>query len=118
LNGIEDMLVEESAFYGTRETSIAHQHEPQWRRRRWSSLRESGLSLALSDRGQIEHVVLNLVVNERDAMTGGGTVTIETTDVELENSSFHEETIMGGHKEGTSRGDREPEAAHHHGPRT
>ncbi|MET0594924.1 MAG: PAS domain S-box protein, partial [Polyangiaceae bacterium] len=51
------------------------------------------------DRGQIEQVIMNLTINARDAMPSGGTLTIETSNVFLdeEYASSHVGIKVGPH---------------------
>ena len=52
-----------------------------------------------ADPGQVEQVIMNLVVNARDAMPGGGTISIEVSSAELDESyaAAHAEVRPGAY---------------------
>jgi PAS domain S-box-containing protein len=60
---------------------------------------DPALGQVMADHGQFHQVLMNLVVNARDAMPGGGRLLIETANVELDQpyAATHPETTPGAH---------------------
>jgi signal transduction histidine kinase len=60
---------------------------------------DPGLDRVNADPGQLEQVILNLALNARDAMIGGGTLSIETANVVLDEAfaSRHDGAMPGAH---------------------
>ena len=55
----------------------------------------AALGNVMADPSQIEQVILNLAVNARDAMPDGGTLTIETADLDLSRGLAADHAVDG-----------------------
>jgi len=55
---------------------------------RFVTAKSNDLEPVLMDPGQLEQVIMNIVINARDAMPKGGLITIETANLDLEEAFF------------------------------
>jgi len=64
-----------------------------------SILTDRKLGMVLADPGQVEQIIMNLVVNARDAMSSGGKVIVETSNADLDEAyaECHLGVVAGPH---------------------
>ena len=59
-----------------------------------ATITATDLGAVNADPGQIQQVIMNIAVNSRDAMPEGGKLTIETANIDLEESYVRENAVM------------------------